>query len=97
MKYRQQLLAEGFAQGFAEGFAQGFAEGFAKGLEQGRREIAETLCEALVHRFGELPASVVARVEGASATELRSWFSRQFVADGFDDVFAPAGGAGDAG
>lgn len=69
----------------------------AEGHEQGRRGAsAEMLCEALVHRFGELPASVAARVEAATATELRYWFSRQFVAEALDDVFAPADGAGDA-
>ena len=68
-------------------------EGRAEGRAEGQHEaLVEVLVEALTRRFGELPPGAVSRVEGATASELRYWFSRHFVVDGLDDVFAPLEG-----
>ncbi|MFZ5897393.1 MAG: hypothetical protein ACOY0T_40445 [Myxococcota bacterium] len=49
---------------------------------------ADMLVEQLTERFGELPAGVRERVQGANVDELRAWTSRVLTAASLDAVFA---------
>jgi hypothetical protein len=67
-----------------EGEAVGQAKGLAKGLAQGLRRALLTI---LRRRFGEVPESVVARLQAADAATLEHWLDRALDAAVIDDVF----------
>jgi hypothetical protein len=62
-----------------------------RGRQKGRGEERRALLLRLLGtRFGALPASVVARVEGADLDQLDRWFERGIVAPALAAVFAEA-------
>jgi len=65
---------------------EGRAEGRLEGRAAGERLL---LHRQLARRFGELPAYVLDRLEGATEAELESWADRILTASTLDDVFAP--------
>ncbi|MFT4099557.1 MAG: Rpn family recombination-promoting nuclease/putative transposase [Burkholderiaceae bacterium] len=60
-------------------------EGRTEGKEEGRKEV---LLSLLHHRFGDLPETVIARVEAGSAAEVKRWAVRVLDAQTLDAVFA---------
>jgi hypothetical protein len=70
----------------AEGIKKGLEQGLEQGVEQGYRELLRAL---LQQRFGELPADIGARLDGADADTLRAWGRRVLTAGSLTDVFAP--------
>jgi len=64
----------------------GRAEGLAEGRTLGERLVLQ---KQLTRKFGELPAHVLDRLEGASEAELESWADRLLTASTLDEVFAP--------
>jgi hypothetical protein len=59
--------------------------GFAIGEVRGMRKVVLRL---LARRFGTLPESVKARVDGAGSEDLERWAERILDATALDDVFA---------
>jgi hypothetical protein len=72
-------------ESYDRGFARGFARGFEMGKVEGKREV---LLRQLALRFGTLPESVKARVDGAGSEDLERWVVRILDAVSLDDVFA---------
>ncbi len=65
------------------------AEGVEQGLEQGREQGERILLLRLLRkRFGELPASVVARVESAEVAVVERWSDRLLSSETLADVLA---------
>jgi hypothetical protein len=60
-------------------------EAHARGVSQGERKV---LLRQLALRFGTLPESVKARVDGADSEDLERWVERILDAASLDDVFA---------
>ena len=65
---------------------QGRRDGERRGERKGRRAL---LLKQLRLRFGELPASVVARVEAAEVAELDAWGERVVTMSRLEDVVGP--------
>lgn len=89
-------LEKGLAQGMVKGLEKGLAQGLAQGKEQGRIEgrtegmaegMARSLLTVLTAKFGELPDTMKARVEGADCGQLEQWMDRVFAAECPEDVF----------
>jgi hypothetical protein len=67
---------------------QWMAEGRAEGKAEGRRlGKAETLKNLVSHRWGELPAWAVDRIDRADVDTLDSWTYRVLDATALEDVF----------
>ncbi|HEY8376623.1 MAG TPA: DUF4351 domain-containing protein [Nannocystis sp.] len=64
---------------------QGFERGFARGFKEGKREALRRL---LRWRFGELPASVLARIEQADELALKRWAEALLDASNLDALFS---------
>jgi hypothetical protein len=60
------------------------SEGLQQGLQQGT---AARLKRLLTLKFGELPATVVARLANANEAELSRWSERMLSKDSLDSVF----------
>ncbi len=61
--------------------------GERRGEQRGERKAAQRiLLKVLRVRFGELPASVVARVDAAETPELDAWIERIVTASRLEDV-----------
>jgi predicted transposase YdaD len=79
--------AEGEARGRAEGEARGRAEGEARGRAEGEatgaREVLETI---LRRRFGKLPSSLLARIQGADAAWCRETAARAVEAASLEEL-----------
>jgi flagellar biosynthesis/type III secretory pathway protein FliH len=58
-------------------------EAYAQGIKKGMRS---ALLRQLRKRFGELPASAVARVERAEATDIEQWADLMLTATTLDEV-----------
>jgi flagellar biosynthesis/type III secretory pathway protein FliH len=71
-----------------EGRSEGLREGRNEGLVEGERKV---VLRQLRARFGELPATVVARVEQAGEAELGLWAERVLAAQALADVFDVSG------
>jgi hypothetical protein len=71
----------GFAERFIE---QGIQQGIETGVQRGE---ARVLLAQLKIRFGDLPDSVLQRVESADAESLLSWSTRVLTAQTLDEVF----------
>ncbi|MFT4102577.1 MAG: DUF4351 domain-containing protein, partial [Burkholderiaceae bacterium] len=81
-------LAEIFRE---EGRKEGREEGLEKGRKEGREEARrQLLLSQLHHRFGDLPETVIARVESGSAADVERWALRVLDASTLDAVFAQA-------
>jgi len=65
--------------------AEGFKEGREKGLEEGRKTLVERLLRT---KFGEIPATVQARLDSASGSDLDRWGDRILTASKLEEVFA---------
>jgi len=70
-----------------EGRREGRDEGRRDGLRKGRRDM---LLELLSTRFGELPESAVARIDGADLVQLGLWAKRVLIAPTLADVLGDA-------
>ena len=73
-------------RGRKDGRREGQREGQREGERMGRRAV---LLKMLRLRFGELPATVVARVEAAEVQELDVWAERFVTAARLEDVLGP--------
>ena len=62
----------------AQGLKQGLEQGLEQGLTRGRRE---SLVKLMTVKFGPLPESVTARIEGADLELLDCWLECLFTAD----------------
>lgn len=71
-------------------WSEGEARGIEKGIEKGEATVLEKLLRL---RFGELPAEVRARLEGAHTAELERWAERILSADTLGAVFEDRDGA----
>ena len=81
-KERQRLV------GVQQGMQQGVEQGIERGIERGRLEGERALVLRLIqHRFGELPAALSLRLEGASQAELEHLAERVLDATSLDDLF----------
>jgi len=70
------------------GVQQGMQQGVERGIERGRLEGERALVLRLIqHRFGELPAALRLRLEGASQSELEHLADRVLDATSLDDLF----------
>lgn len=70
------------------GVQQGMQQGVERGIERGRLEGERALVLRLIqHRFGELPAALSLRLEGASQAELEHLAERVLDATGLDELF----------
>ncbi|MTI51658.1 MAG: DUF4351 domain-containing protein [Alcanivorax sp.] len=70
------------------GVQQGVEQGIERGIERGRLEGERALVLRLIqHRFGELPAVLRLRLEGASKSELEHLAERVLDATSLDDLF----------
>lgn len=67
-----------------QGRMEGRTEGLQQGLHRGR---AELLTRQLRRRFGDLPASILARIDGGTESELDLWAERVLSAASLEDVF----------
>jgi hypothetical protein len=65
---------------------EGHEEGHEEGTRLGRAEMLKRLA---AHRFGELPARVSERIEGADIDTLDAWSCQLLDAERLDDVFVP--------
>lgn len=66
----------------------GVEQGIERGIERGRLEGERALVLRLIqHRFGELPAALRLRLEGASQAELEHLADRVLDATSLDDLF----------
>jgi len=79
-KLKQQTLDEGHKKGLDEGHKKGLDEGDLRGRRAMLREL-------LTDQFGELPASVVERIETADITQVRAWMKALRNATSIDEVF----------
>ena len=70
----------------AAGRKQGRKQGREEGREEGRRAL---LLRQMAHRFGDVPESVIVRLEGATEVELDRWGEAILDAPSIDAVFAP--------
>ena len=71
---KREGLKEGKREGLKEGKREGLEEGKREGLKEGKREgMAEALLRLLAARFGEVPASVGARIRSATEAQLTAW------------------------
>lgn len=65
--------------------------GIEKGMQQGRHQgMAQVLVRQLAIRFGDVPASIRARIDGASDDELESWTDAVLSASSLEAVFIQA-------
>jgi hypothetical protein len=80
----QAMLAERVKEWEAELLLQGRQEGRREGRQEGELAL---LRRQLRKRFGELPPSVSARLEGAQAAQIESWGERLLDARRLSDVF----------
>ncbi len=78
-----RLLREGHERGLAEGKAKGWAEGKLEGTVDG---VTRTLTRLLRRRFGELSADTLAKIDGASLTQLQIWTDRLLDVDSIDEL-----------
>ena len=85
MNWYQQQVADGERRGESRGETQGRREGERAGQQR-------MLLKLLRLRFGELPASVVVRIEAAEVPELELWADRVVTAAQLEDVLGPAAG-----
>ena len=83
-EWENRIRAEGHEKGHEEGHKEGHKEGRKEGQLLGERTL---LRKQLVRRFGELPASVVVRLEQGSFEELELWAERVLAAASLADVF----------
>jgi hypothetical protein len=60
-------------------------ESYDRGVIQGERK---ALLRLLARRFGTLPDSVKARIDGAGSEDLKRWIDRILDAASLDEVFA---------
>lgn len=66
----------------------GVAQGVEKGVEQGRLDGERTLVmRQIQHRFGDVPAALGLRLQGASQAELEDLADRVLDATSLDDLF----------
>jgi hypothetical protein len=95
-KLKQQVLDEGHKKGLDEGHKKGLDEGHKKGLDEGHKKGLDEgelrgrramLRELLAAQFGELPPSVVERIETANIDHLRGWMKCLRHATSLDEVF----------
>lgn len=63
-----------------------FQEGFLKGQQEGMRRVRELVLKLLRLKFGNVPASVVARVKAATDTDLDRWTERVLTANSLAGV-----------
>lgn len=83
---KMDTVADQLEEMFREkGIAIGIERGVERGLKQGQRRV---LLRLLGRRFGEVPASIVERVNGADEDTLDTWADRVLTAKTLDDVFA---------
>ena len=70
------------------GVQQGMQQGVEQGIERGRLEGERALVlRQIQHRFGELPAALRLRLEGASQAELEHLADGVLDATSLDDLF----------
>ena len=81
-----ETVADQLEEMFREkGIAIGFERGIERGLKQGQRRV---LLRQLGRRFGEVPESLVERVNSADEETLDAWADRVLSAKTLDEVFA---------
>jgi len=84
---RSAEVEEAVMNWFESEVEQGRRDGERSGRREGERRL---LLKQLRLRFGELPATVVARVEAAEVPELEAWGERFVTASRLEDVLGPA-------
>ena len=72
--------------GIEKGLQQGMQQGMQQGIRQGEAAILRRM---LARRFGELPNSVLARLNSASTEELEAWSLNILDAASLSEVFGP--------
>ena len=70
-----------------EGIELGIERGIEQGIDRGQQRLVLRLAQL---RFGEVPAEVVARIEGGRSDELEAWGARILTAKTLDEVFGAA-------
>lgn len=74
-----------FQSEFAKRYlSQGRAEGRVEGLAEGE---AALLSKLLTQKFGTLDSAALAKLQGASTTELERWAERLLTAASLDEIF----------
>jgi flagellar biosynthesis/type III secretory pathway protein FliH len=74
--------------GLREGLEQGLAQGIERGVEQGSTaEARNILLRQLRRRFGEVPAEIETRLNGASREQLEDWIDRVYEVETVAAVF----------
>ncbi len=69
----------------------GIEKGMQQGMQQGRHQgMAQVLVRQLVTRFGNVPAAVLTRIDGASDDELESWADAVLSAPSLEAIFGHA-------
>jgi hypothetical protein len=85
------LLPEDRGAEVEEAVMNWFEREMDRGRQDGRREgERHMLLKQLRLRFGELPATIVARVEAAEVPELEVWIERVMTASRIEDVLEPS-------
>ena len=82
------MLAERVVEWTQEWKREGLQEGLQKGLQKGQ---ASLLKRQLIHRFGDLPEWVEARLESATTEELEQWGECLLEAASLEEIFGQGG------
>ncbi len=86
--HHQVGLREGLEQGLAQGIKRGIERGIERGVEQGSiTEARNILLRQLRRRFGEVPAEIETRLNGASREQLEDWIDRVYEVETVSAVF----------
>jgi flagellar biosynthesis/type III secretory pathway protein FliH len=84
----RQGVEQGLRQGVEQGLRQGVEQGLRQGVEQGRSlALRETLTRLLRARFGDVDATIQARIAAASPAALDRWLERVLTAEQAADIF----------
>lgn len=87
-KLMQTFIDRYIEQGIQRGIERGIEQGIEQGTEIGRRqgEASILLCQ-MRHKFGELPRTIVRRIEAADDETILVWSRRILGAQSIEDIF----------
>jgi flagellar biosynthesis/type III secretory pathway protein FliH len=83
-KQLQEQFQEQLNQARKDGLDQGINQGISQGINQGERAL---LLRQLRTRFGNIPASMITRIEAADVTLIERWGDRVLSAQTLAEVF----------
>ena len=86
MNAAKDLRERGRKQGLEEGIEKGIEEGIERGITQSLIRQRRFLAGLLEQKFGELPAAITGRIDGADADTIERWIQRLLSAETLEQI-----------